>query len=177
MIGSLFRIFFFATLGLAVAWSAWLFLPPLSPSTQARDDAGYRGAFPGQTPPPNRPLEILGSPLCRILCPAGEEALRSAGSLIARRLMISRALLPFWIVFLGVSALGGAFLRERLHLGSAYASPAASFVSKRIGEAAVVVFFLWSFAPLPLPYWVFYPALVSTMISILTYVSNLPLRL
>lgn len=177
MIGSLFRVFFFAALGLAIAWAAWLFLPPRLPSTEARDDAAYRDAFPGQYPPPSEPLEILGTPLPKILFPAEEEALRSARTLIARRLTISTALLPFWIIILGVSSLAGAVLRERLHLAPAYASPAVSFISKRIGEAALIVFFLWSFAPLPLPYWVFYPALLSAMISILTYVANLPLRL
>lgn len=177
MIGSLFRVFFFAALGLAIAWAAWLFLPPLSPSTQARDDAGYLDAFPGQYSSPKGPVTSLDSPLPGILFPGGELALRSAKTLIARRITVSTALLPFWLVFLAVSSLGGAVLRERLHLGSAYASPAASFISKRICEAALVVFFLWSFAPLPLPYWLFYPALLSAMISALTYVANLPLRL
>jgi hypothetical protein len=175
--GSLFRVFFFATLGLAIAWAAWLFLPPILPGTEARDDAAYRDAFPGQSPAPSGPLVILDSPLPKILFPVGEEALRSARTLIARRLTISTALLPFWILFLGVSSLAGAVLRERLHLAPAYASPAASFISKRIAETALVVFFLWSFAPLPLPYWVFYPALLSAMISVMTYIANLPLRL
>ena len=39
------------------------------------------------------------------------------------------------------------------------------------------VFFLWSVAPLPFPYWIFFPAVALAMLAALGYVANLPLRL
>jgi hypothetical protein len=76
-----------------------------------------------------------------------------------------------------MAILAGALLRERLHRGTAYASPTMSFLSKRLGEAALLVFFLWSVAPLPFPYWIFFPAVALAMLAALGYVANLPLRL
>lgn len=175
MIGSLFRILFLAVLGLVLSWAAWLFIPTHSLGTQARDHEWYLRAFPHASHPVS-PARLLDSPLLGALIPVSEEALRPVASLIAKRVAVSTSLLPLWVAFFAVAILSGAILRERLHLGSAYASPTASFISKRIGELAVVVFFLWSFAPVPLPYWLFYPVLLSTTISTTAYVANLPLK-
>lgn len=175
MIGSSFRMLFLAVLGLVLSWSAWMFLPMDALHTRAQDHDWYAQAFP-HAPHRLSSAGILDSSLLGSLIPLGEETMRPARTLIARRVAVSASLLPLWIAFFAVSVLCGAILRERLHLGSGYASPTASFVAKRIGELAVVVFFLWSFAPVPLPYWLFYPVLVATMISTTAYVANLPLR-
>lgn len=177
MIGSIYRVLFLGALGLACSWAAFLLLPGLSIKTAASDLAWYSDSFPGASSAPNRPLTLsLPSVLDGVL-PGSGDSVRLAGILIARRLAVATNLFPFWIVFLAISLLAGAFLRERLHLGTAYASPTVSFLSKRSGEAALLGFFLWSFAPVPLPYWLFYPALFSSMAATLGYVANLPLRL
>jgi hypothetical protein len=105
------------------------------------------------------------------------ETLGSALDLIRRRLAVSAGLVPFWGLFLTAAVAAGILLRERLRLGTTYASPTVSFLSKRLGEAAAVLFFAWNFTPLPLPYWVFYPAMAAAMAGALGYVANLPLRL
>jgi hypothetical protein len=177
MIGSFFRVLFLAVLGLAVSWAGFLFFPAMSSSTSASDEAGYLDSFLRRSTPTEKPKAEADSFKLDALLPVGVPALQSAEKLMARRLAVSRDLLPFWVVFLAISILAGSLLRERLHQGNSYASPTLSFICKRFGEASLIVFFLWSFAPVPLPYWVFYPALLSTMVATVGYVANLPLRL
>jgi hypothetical protein len=75
------------------------------------------------------------------------------------------------------SVLAALLVRERLRFGTGYASPTVSFLAKRVAEAAVLVFFLLTFSPFPLPYWTFYPALGAAALGTFGYVANLPLRL
>ena len=177
MIGSFFRVLFLAALGFAGSWSAFLFLPEMSVRTTRSDQTWYSLSFPRGSLTKEVSKDADLPALLGTVVPVSPEASRSARVLIARRLEVSRRLLPFWVVFLATSFLTGALLRERLHLGTAYASPTVSFLSKRSGEVALLVFFLWSFAPVPLPYWIFFPAMFVAMIATLGYVANLPLRL
>jgi hypothetical protein len=105
------------------------------------------------------------------------ETWSAALGLVRRRLSVSAGLVPFWLLFLTAAIAAGALVRERLRLGTTYASPTVSFLSKRLGEATAVLFFAWNFTPLPLPYWVFYPAMAAAMAGAFGYVANLPLRL
>lgn len=177
MIGSFYRVLFLAVLGLAGTWAGFLFLPEMARKTMAGDDAWYAESFSTRLIPKEKSRVEPSSTLFETLVPDSLSSFRSARELIARRMAVSRDLLPFWVVFFLISILGGSLFRERLHGGTAYASPTVSFLSKRSGEAALLVFFLWSFAPIPLPYWVFYPALTTTMIATIGYVANLPLRI
>jgi len=177
MISSFFRVLFLAALGLVIAWATFLSLPAMSQQTLRCDEAWYCESYSCRFPSMDGSKDLELPPMLWSVLPESREALHAAGVLISRRLVVSRNLVPFWIVFLAISTVGGALLRERLHLGTAYASPTVSFLSKRVGEAALLVYFLWSFAPIPLPYWVFYPALFSAMVAALGYIANLPLKL
>lgn len=75
------------------------------------------------------------------------------------------------------SLVAGLLLRERLRVGSSYASPSVSFLAKRLSEGVLLVFLVWSLSPVPLPYGGFYPLLAGLAMGTTTYVANLPLRL
>jgi hypothetical protein len=84
---------------------------------------------------------------------------------------------PLLLSTVGISFLAGALLRERLRLGTSYASPSVCFLSKRLVEGALVVFFVWVFSPAPIPYSSFFPLLTVAGGGTVGWVGNLPLRL
>ena len=180
MTGSLFRVLFMASLGVLGAWAAFLFFPGVSLRVSNSDRASFVAAFPRRLPPATgeetKALAIL-PPSAFYLLPAPSSPFGAAASLTTRRFRAATRLIPIWMLFLSVGILAGALLRERLHWGTTYASPTLSFLSKRAGVAAHLVFFVWSLAPVPLPYWIVYPALLCAMAAGLGYVANLPLRL
>lgn len=177
MIGSFFRVLFFTLLALVLCWAACLSDPSFLERTTARDLDSYGASFPV----PSGQRALIGNfalpPLIGTLIPIRAETVSSGLGLVRRRLAVSAGLVPFWGLFLTAAVAAGILLRERLRLGTTYASPTVSFLAKRLGEAAAVLFIAWNFTPLPLPYWVFYPAMAASMAGALGYVANLPLRL
>lgn len=176
MIGSLFRVAFFGLLGLALTWGGRLLTPTDLKGMVRQDDAAFHAAF--ARPPASAPasLATLAPSSLRFLLLLDAQALQDADNLIARRWMVAKGFLPFWLLFFAVGILAGAVCRERLGRGTAYASPTISFLSKRALELSIAVFIAWTFAPLPLGYWVFYPLAFVAMGSSAGYVTNLPLR-
>jgi hypothetical protein len=177
MIGSFFRVLFFTLLALVLGWAACFSDRSFLERTSASDWDSYGASFPLCSGRRALPGSVALPPLFGMMTSVRPEALSSALRLIRRRLTVSAGLIPFWGLFLTAAVAVGMLLRERLRLGTAYASPTVSFLSKRLGEAAVVLFIAWNFTPLPLPYWVFYPAMAAAMAGALGYVANLPLRL
>ncbi len=180
MIGTLLRLSFLTLMGWVLAWAAFLLLPSFSERVTALENASYAGAYsflqePGVMPSLPRdaclPVRLAGMLL------GDSAAFPQAAVLVDRRLRVASRLVPFFLAGLGASLLAGTLLRERLHFGTAYASPSVSFLAKRLAEGALLVFFVWSFSPLPLPYWAFYPAFGGLAMGTLAYVANLPLRL
>jgi hypothetical protein len=177
MIGSFFRVLFFTLLALVLCWAACLSYPSFLEETSASDSVSYRASFPllsGRRAPPG---DFVLPPLIGTLTSVRPEALGGALGLVRRRLAVSAGLVPFWALLLSAAFAAGLLVRERLRLGTAYASPTVSFLAKRLGEAAAVLFFAWNVTPLPLPYWVVYPAMAAAMAGTFGYVANLPLRL
>jgi hypothetical protein len=177
MIGSFFRVLFFTLLVLVLGWPACLSDPSFLERTTACDLESYRASFPwiaGRRAPPGN---VALPPLIATIFPVRPETLGSALNLVRRRLTVSAGLAPFLPLFLTAAVAAGMLLRERLRHGTTYASPTVSFLSKRLGEAAAVLFLAWNVTPLPLPYWVFYPAMAAAMAGAFGYVANLPLRL
>jgi hypothetical protein len=179
MMGTLFRLFFFASLGLALGWAGFLFVPSLAGRVASLDEAWYFDAFPdgsaggGVDRPGAWPVPIS----VPIFIPGATGPLMGGARLVLRHLRVATGLLSFFAVFIAVSSLAGLFVRERLRLGTAYASPTVGFMAKRLVEGAALSFILWTFAPIPAPYWAFYPLGLAAMAGFLAYVANLPLRL
>jgi len=176
MIGSSFRLVFFGALGLGISWAGFFLVPGIPRQIAGWDDAWYVASFPRGSHPVD-PGSGTRWPWLEPLLAAFPDAREHAGVLIARHGRTSWGLAPFWAAALAISIFGGAILRERLHRGTAYASPSASLISKRIWETAGLAYVLWSVAPLPFPYWFVYPLLGLVALATLGYVANLPLRL
>ncbi len=177
MIGSFFRVFFLALIALVIAWSTFLFLPSLAREMARRDDESFAASFPVAPCAQDRSRLMLFETGLSAIVPLEPDQLRVTADLIARRSGVASGLLPFWLTAFAVSVFAGSLVRERLRVGTAYASPTLSFLSKRVAEAAILVFFVWSFSPLSLPYGVFYPSLFALMGGTFGYVANLPLKL
>jgi hypothetical protein len=180
MIISLLRLSFLTLAGLVLVWSAFLLLPSFAGSAVALENASYQRAYFSaheqrvmHTQPRDAylPVRLAGMLLGDVV------AFPQAAVLVERRLRVAGGLTPFFLAGLGAAILAGAFLRERLLFGTTYASPSVSFLAKRLAEGALLVFFVWSSSPLPLPYWAFYPALGAVAVGATAYVANLPLRL
>jgi hypothetical protein len=179
MIGTFLRILFLGTGGLLVSWAAFLFYPPFSRSAVRTEESWYSAAFPHPSIP-GGPGARKGSTLAGILThvlPFEVETLRPLEDLLGRRAKTSFSILPVFLVSMTGSILAALLVRERLRFGTGYASPTVSFLAKRVAEAAVLVFFLLTFSPFPLPYWTLYPALGAAAMGTFGYVANLPLRL
>lgn len=177
MIAAFLRVFFLALISLVIAWATFLFMPSLALEAAKRDATSFAASFPGVHHVPNGSmLTALPSGLSALVSLAPDQR-RIAADLVARRTKVAAGLLPFFLAAFAVSVFAGSLVRERLRLGTAYASPTLSFLSKRVAEAALLVFFVWSFSPLPLPYGVFYPSIFAAMVGGFGYVANLPLKL
>lgn len=180
MIGSVFRIGFLTLIGLVLAWAAFLLFPSFSAQLLASEQASYASAFPfgkevgaaGQL----RGKDSLPVRAARRVL-SDSTTFPGAALVVNRRLGVALQFSPFVFVAFGVSLVVGLLLRERLRLGSSYASPSVSFLAKRMAECALLVCFVWSLSPVPLPYWGFYPLLAGLMMGTTIYVANLPLRL
>jgi hypothetical protein len=180
MIGSAFRVGFLTLIGLVLTWASFLLFPSFSEQLLAAEQAGYARAFPSEEE--QGPAGRFGDKESFSMRAASHVlghsiAFSSAAHVVNRRLGVALRFVPFVFLAFGVSLVAGLVLRERLRLGSSYASPSVSFLAKRLAEGAFLVFFVWSFSPLPLPYWALYPLLGGLTIGATTYVANLPLRL
>jgi hypothetical protein len=164
---------------LTLSWAAFLLLPTFSRSALGSEEAWFTDAFPfpKRTNAASMPSGSQFTDALAQLVPLDPRGVRSLADLLGRRFAISTEILPVFLVSLTTSLLAGILVRERLRFGSGYASPTISFICKRLAEAAVLVFFLLSFSPFPLPYWTFYPALGATLGGTFGYAANLPLRL
>src|SRR5689334_12312139 len=98
MIGSFFRVLFFALLGLAGSWGAFLFLPGMSFSTDRRDQVWYSAAFPAASHLPGGSPGTAFPTLLGTVLPGSTDTVRNVQALLARRLEVSKRLLPFWLV-------------------------------------------------------------------------------
>lgn len=180
MMGSLLRLAFFSALGIAVSWSSYLLCPTYSEWVVRRDAAWYSHAFP-ERPIEDGELPLRGleewRTLIRFLDPNGRMAMRSALPLILRHLRVAWGWTHFFLSFFAVSILVGLYRRERLYFGTSYASPAVSYVAKRLVGATVLAFIVWCVSPVSAPYWGFYPLGLAGMAGVVAYVANLPLRL
>jgi hypothetical protein len=180
MIGSVFRIGFLTLIGLVLAWATFLLFPSFSNRLLASEQASLAAAFPVEDDPNTTGRswiqESLPVQLARRVL-GDSTTFPGAALIVNRRLGVALRFAPFVVAAFGVSLVAGLLLRERLLLGSSYASPSVSFLSKRLAESALLVCFVWSFSPLPLPYWGFYPLLAALAMGTTTYVANLPLRL
>jgi hypothetical protein len=179
MIHTGLRVVFLTLIGLVVSWAAFFLLPSFADRVLASDEAAFADAF--RSAAQKIALQTVKggiSPL-RVFCSlfGGSDAALQAETLVERRLRVSNGFFPFLVMTFCVSFLLGLLLRERLWLGTTYASPSLSFLSKRLVECALVILFVWSLAPLPFPYWVFFPLLASAAVGTLGWVGNLPLRL
>jgi hypothetical protein len=178
MMGSSLRLCFFSAL--AGCWSSYLLCPTFSEWVVRRDAAWYSQAFPGpftQDSQTNlRERERLWT-VTEFLGPQVRVAMHSALWLVRRHLRVAWGWTPFFLAFFAVSVLAGLFARERLYLGTTYASPAASYVAKRLVGVTVLAFILWCLGPVSAPYWGFYPLGLAAMTGLVAYVANLPLRL
>jgi len=180
MIGTVLRLSFVSLMGWVLAWAAFLLLPSVAETVTAHETGSYASAYslPEDQPTGSSRPRDLHLPLRLLGMLLGDAvAFPRAAALVDRRLRVAAGLLPSFLVGLGAFLLPGLLLRERLRFGTAYASPSVSFLAKRLAEGGLLVFFVWSFSPLPLPYWVFYPALGGVSIGTAAYVANLPLRL
>ncbi len=180
MIGTILRLSFLSLMGWVLAWAAYLLLPSFAKTVTALEDVSFADAYPphGSQPAMSSRPRDLHPPLRLVGLLLGDAvAFPQAAALVDRRLRVAGGLLPLFLASLAAAFLPGALLRERLRFGTAYASPSVSFLAKRLAEGGLLVLFVWSFSPLPLPYWVFYPALGGVAMGTATYVANLPLRL
>jgi hypothetical protein len=179
VIGSSLRILFLGLGSLTLSWAAFLLLPAFSRSALTYEEAWFVDAFP--SPRRMNSVSMAGgsrfSDELAQLVPIDPRGVRSLAVLLGRRVAISIEILPVFLVSLVTSLLAGILVRERLRFGSGYASPTISFLCKRLAEGAILIFFLLSFSPFPLPYWTFYPALGATFGGTFGYAANLPLRL
>ncbi len=180
MMGSSLRLMFLATLGLGIAWSSFLIVPSFTVWVIASDADWYVQAFPHPSEEGGAGKVIgdwayLGA--INSLMPEAKDALISVRPLLRRHLRVSGDWLPFFPLIIGASILPGLLVRERLTLGTAYASPTISYLAKRLVGAVLLSFVIWSFAPVAAPYWVFYLLVFAGMAGCYAYVSNLPLRL
>lgn len=176
MIGSILRVVFFGLLGLALTWGGRLLTSTGLKAMVRQDDAAFQLAFARRPATVLAPPESLDRFAVRMFLPLDAQTFQDAGTLIARRGTVAKSFIPFWLVFFAAGILAGAVLRERLARGTAYASPTISFLSKRALELSIALFITWTFAPLPLAYWLFYPLAFGVMGSSAGYVANLPLR-
>ena len=180
MIGTVLRLSFLSLMGWVLAWAAFLLLPSVAETVTAHEAGSYASAYflsEGQAAMSSGPRD-LHLPLRLVGMLLGDAAaFPKAAVLVDRRLRVAGGLVPFFLAGMGAFVLPGLLLRERLRFGTAYASPSVSFLAKRLAEGSFLVFFVWSFSPLPLPYWVFYPALGGVTMGTAVYVANLPLRL
>jgi hypothetical protein len=179
MIGSSLRIFCLGLAGLLLSWTAFLVLPSFSHHSIASEESWFADAFR----PSSRAnvIEKRTSPGCGTtllqLFPFGADLVTPLERLFRHRSEIAAHILPVFLLALAASILAGLLVRERLKFGTGYASPTISFLAKRTAECAILVYFLLTFSPVPLPYWAFYPALGAGVLGTFGYVANLPLRL
>jgi hypothetical protein len=180
MIGTVLRLSFLSLIGWVLAWAAFLLLPSVAETVTAHETGSYASAYSlpeAQSATSCRPRD-LHLPLRLLGMILGDAvAFPRAAALVDRRLRVAGGLVPFFLAGMGAFVLPGLLLRERLRFGTAYASPSVSFLAKRLAEGSFLVFFVWSFSPFPLPYWVFYPALGGVAVGTAAYLANLPLRL
>jgi hypothetical protein len=179
MISSALRIIFLGMGSLLVSWAAFLFYPPFSRSALLSEDSWFSAAF---AHPSNRGglVGVKGHELAGALfqfLPVEVETVRPLENLLRRRAETSFGVLPVSLASFTAAVLAAILVRERLRFGTGYASPTVSFLAKRVAEGAILVFFLLTFSPFPLPYWTFYPALGAAALGAFGYVANLPLRL
>lgn len=178
MMGSLLRIVFFSLLLLGLAWGLlWAGKRPQGPAL-LEDERRLREAF--HRPPWSRESGAGGAALpfgLELPFPGGREDASLASRLLQRRALLAWGLLPFLGLSFGIAILAGLLWRERLRGGTAYASPTLSFLSKRVAEAALVLFVLGIFAPLGGGYGGLYVLIFLFMLGVTGYVGNLPLRL
>ena len=179
MILSVLRVAFLTLMGLVVAWAAFLLLPSVRERVVASDEGAFRNAFPsgaGGVASDRAQPNIV--PVLWDLPFLGEgHAVRQAEAMLIRRVGMASSLSPLFLTTLGVSFLAGALVRERLRLGTTYASPSVSFLSKRVVECALVLVLVWVFSPAPIPYVSFLPLLLAAAVGTVGWVGNLPLRL
>jgi hypothetical protein len=176
---TILRVIFLTLMGLVVAWAAFFLHPSAMERLASLDQESFRNAFPSASPAGTSrstgiglDAALLGLPLLR-----EANAVRRAEEMIARRFRMACAMSPLLLSTVGISFLAGALLRERLRLGTSYASPSVCFLSKRLVEGALVVFFVWVFSPAPIPYSSFFPLLTVAGGGTVGWVGNLPLRL
>jgi hypothetical protein len=179
MIGSSLRILFLGIGSLILSWAAFLLVPSFSQDAVVSENSWFSRAFPsaqrsGLAREGN--TSQIATALLQFL-PFGLEAVRPLESILRRRSEVAAQFVPVFGVSLAAAFMTALLVRERLRFGTGYASPTVSFLAKRMAEAAVIVFFLLTFSPFPLPYWVFYLALGATTLGTFGYFSNLPLRL
>lgn len=179
MILTILRVIFLTLMGLVVAWAAFLLHPSAMERMGALDQESFRNAFP--TAPPDDGSRSTGIWIraMRLSLPFFGEmhAVHQAEELVDRRFRTAAAMSPLLVTTLTISFLAGALVRERLRLGTTYASPSVCFLSKRLVEVALVVFFVWVFSPAPIPYASFFPLLTIAAGGSVGWVGNLPLRL
>ena len=179
MIKTILRTTCLTLMGLVLSWAAFLLLPGISAGASLIDETSFSQAFPLAGPAGGASPHVLPTAFVRLaagLLQEREDSVR-ATRLVERHLQVAGPLVVFLLAALAVSFIAGALARERLRMGTAYASPSVSFLSKRLLELSVLVFFVWSLSPLALPYWAFYPVLLGAAIGTLGYVANLPLKL
>jgi hypothetical protein len=145
----------------------------------ALDQEWFRNAFPSAPPADATRSNGIRILAVRLSLPfLGElHAVRQAEEMVDRRLRTAAAMSPLLVTTLTISFLAGALARERLRWGTTYASPSVCFLSKRLVEVALVVFFVWVFSPAPIPYASFFPLLTVAAGGTVGWVGNLPLRL
>lgn len=180
MMGGSLRLLFFSALGLASCWGSCLLSPAFSERVARRDAAWYSQAFPGRSAQERRAAIPEGEGWRTVSPYLGSEvrgAMRSALPVVRRHLRVAWGWGPFFFGFFAVSILVGLFARERLTLGTFYASPSASYAAKRLVGATALALIIWCLGPVAAPYWGFYPLCLVGMSGGVGYLANLPLRL
>lgn len=179
MILTFLRVIFLTLMGLVVAWAAFLLHPFAMERLAALDQESFRNAFPSAPLADASRSPGVENRAVRLVLPfLGEtHAVCQAEEMVARRFRTAGAMSPLLVTTLGISFLVGALVRERLRVGTTYASPSVCFLSKRLVEVALVVFFVWVFSPAPIPYASFFPLLTVAAGGTVGWVGNLPLRL
>jgi hypothetical protein len=103
--------------------------------------------------------------------------LREALAISALRGALFLELLPLLPApFLAATAAGLAW-RERIRTLQGYASPAAAFAARQAMGGGILSLVLVSTTPLPLPFWMIYPAILAALLGQFLYLANLPPRI
>lgn len=85
--------------------------------------------------------------------------------------------LPFGLLLVLGGILGGMLLRERLRLGTGYASPTVGYLARYVASSGLLFIGTYALTPLPLTSAWLYPAWFFVSLGGLLYAANLPIRI